>query len=380
MNGIQLFFLRCAGSDLNVLKRTPTDINKHVGIGATIFFTGLFATLAGSYATFTVFNSYLAAATIGLLWGAMIFNLDRYIVSSLKMTKSFGRNFGRAIPRLVLAMIIAIVIAKPLELKIFDTEIQAEIALMQQENTKAQEQLVDSRFITDIDRTKADIQTLKNEIQAQETKRDQLNEIAIQEADGTGGSQLRNMGPIYRAKKADALQAQQELDQLLATNTPLILEQQAALQALNSKREAELSSLQVMSLTGFASRLEALNRLSSKSQAIWIASLFIMHLFIAIETAPIFVKLISNQSPYDFVLDKHEHVFAMNHKLQTTILANEIKNKVQFDTKVGAYKTELAINTEKKIIKESLEESYQDLKTGSKDWKNIFGKSSVFDF
>ena len=28
------------------------------------------------------------------------------------------------------------------------------------------------------------------------------------EADGTGGSQIRNMGPIYRAKKADADKAQ----------------------------------------------------------------------------------------------------------------------------------------------------------------------------
>lgn len=380
MTGIQRFFLICAGSDLSILKRTPTEINKHTGIGATIFFTGLFAALAGGFATFTVFNSYIAAVFVACFWGAMIFNLDRYIVSSMKMNKSVWRNYASAIPRLILAIIIAIVIAKPLELKIFDTEIRSEIALMQQENIKAQEDLLASRFQNDIIQTKADIQLLKDEILLVENKRDQLDAIAIQEADGTGGSQLRNMGPIYRAKKQDALKAQSELDALLATNTPLIEEKQNALQELNSRKETEMSALEKVSLTGFAARLEALHRLSNKSQAIWLASIFIMLLFIAIETTPIFVKLISSRSPYDYVLDKHEHVFAMNHQLKTSTLKQEVENKVHFDSKVGRYKTELAINTEKKIIKEALEESYDELKAGTKKWGNIFGKSSVFDF
>ena len=37
-----------------------------------------------------------------------------------------------------------------------------------------------------------------------------------------------------------------------------------------------------------------------------------MLLFISIETAPIFVKLISSRSPYDYLLEEHEHVFKMN--------------------------------------------------------------------
>lgn len=379
MNALQRFFLHCAGSDFTILKRTPTDINKHTGIGATIFFTGLFAALAGGYAIYTVFQSYVAAIVFAALWGAMIFNLDRYIVSSMKMSKSVLRNYGSALPRLVLAIIIAIVIAKPLELKIFDTEIQSEIALMQQENMKAQEDLVTSRFTTDIEQSKQDIVTLKDEISILEAKRDELDALAIQEADGTGGSQRRNMGPIYRAKKADAEKAQAELDELLAVNTPLIAEKQIVLNELTDRKDSEITSLKSVTLSGFAARLEALKRLSEKSQAIYVASLFIMLLFIAIETTPIFVKLISNRSPYDFVLDKHEHVFKTNHQLRTSVLQNETNNKIHFDTKVGAYKTELAINTEKEIIKEALEESYDELKTGVKKWKNIFGNSSVFD-
>jgi len=327
MTGIQRFFLICAGSDLSVIKRTPTDLNKHIGIGATIFFTGLFAAFAGGYACYTVFNSYVAAILMGCFWGMMIFNLDRYIVSSMKMSKSGWRNFGSAMPRIILAIIIAIVIAKPLELRIFDSEIQSEIALMQQENIKAQEDLVASRFERDITQATADIQSLKDEITAKELVRDELDALAIQEADGTGGSQQRNIGPIYRAKKADASKAQSELDALLAVNNPLI-----------------------------------------------------MLLFIAIETTPIFVKLISRRSPYDFVLDKHEHVFATNHQLMTSKLQSVTDNKVMFNKKMGAFKTELAINTEKKIIKEAVEESYDAIKSRTKKLGNIFSRNSVVDF
>ena len=59
----------------------------------------------------------------GLIWGLLIFNLDRFIVSTIKKNDSKWKEFLQAFPRLILAMIIAIVISKPLELKIFEKEI-----------------------------------------------------------------------------------------------------------------------------------------------------------------------------------------------------------------------------------------------------------------
>ena len=43
MNSIEQFFLMCSGANATILKKSPTDINKYIGIGATIFFTGLLA-------------------------------------------------------------------------------------------------------------------------------------------------------------------------------------------------------------------------------------------------------------------------------------------------------------------------------------------------
>ena len=55
MKKITDFFWFCSGAHVDTLKRFPTEHNKYVGIGATIFFTALFAALSGGYAMYFVF-------------------------------------------------------------------------------------------------------------------------------------------------------------------------------------------------------------------------------------------------------------------------------------------------------------------------------------
>ena len=378
MQAIQNFFLVCSGANKSILNRTPTEINRYVGIGATIFFTGLFAFIAGGYAIYTVFNSYFAAVFFGLLWGLMIFNLDRYIVSTMKKKGQFFRDFSTAFPRIVLALLIAVVIAKPLELKIFDSEIKSELVLMQQENRKAQEELVKSRFANDIAVLNTEIENYKSEISAKTNDRDRLANEALVEADGTGGSQKRNMGPIYAIKKAEADKVESELSQLKQTNEPLILSNQQRINELQTQIDEELTNLEQVQLTGFAARIEALDRLTNSSRAILLASIFIMLLFVAIETAPIFVKLISERGPYDYVLNKHEHVIAMNAKEKTTILENATNNKILFDTNTSKYKTNIAIEAEKEITRQALQDHLESIKQQPLIWKDLLRKGKLF--
>ncbi|NNE27592.1 MAG: DUF4407 domain-containing protein, partial [Saprospiraceae bacterium] len=341
MTYLRDFFLLCSGANESILKKTPTEINRFVGIGATIFFTGVFAAIASAYAIHTVFNNYFISMFFGLLWGLMIFNLDRYIVSTIKKKGSFFRDLSSVVPRLVLAILIAVVIAKPLELKVFETEIEAEIQLMQQETYAEQEALLKARYDSDIQTLNTDIASLEEKVEDKRIVRDQLDKEAILEADGTGGSMRRNMGPIYAIKKADAQKAQAELDATINEVAPLIENKQAQLATIEKTKADDLASMQKVALTGLASRIEALDRLSNKSTAIFYAGIFIMLLFIAIETSPIFVKLIAERSPYDFVLNKHEFAFRMNHNNYVAQLENATTNKIKFDTETGLYKTEI---------------------------------------
>ncbi len=366
---LQNFFLFCSGVEHSILNDCPTDRNKYMGIGATVFFTGVLAFFSSGYALYTVFESWWAALAFGLVWGLMIFNLDRYIVMSMKSYGKWWRDWLVALPRLGLAVLLALVISKPLEMKIFEKEIRSELVQMEQEVFKSQEDKVKNRYQAQIDGYVAEIAALKTEIQRQTDTRNALAKQAVQEADGTGGSGKKNLGPIYRAKKTEADQAQAELARLLAANEPVIQEKEQQVRDLKAKVQTEISSLQRSRYDGLAARMDALGRLTGKSLPILYASLFITLLFIAIETAPIFVKLISYRSPYDYLLHQHEQVFQMANLEKTSLLANKVRNKVRYDAETGAYLLQASIAMEKALIDHKLKEKLEELKQKPYSWK-----------
>lgn len=72
------FFLLCSGANKDILNMCPTEKNKFIGIGTTIFFTAMLSAISGGYAIFFTFGSVLVSLIFGLIWGSMIFSLDRY--------------------------------------------------------------------------------------------------------------------------------------------------------------------------------------------------------------------------------------------------------------------------------------------------------------
>jgi len=309
MHKLKHFFWYCSGSDTNLLEKCPTDTSKYVGIGASIFFTGLFATLASGYAIYTFTDSYFASALIGIVWGLMIFNLDRFIVSSMRKTGNKRNEFFMALPRIILAVLISVVIAKPLELKIFEKEIETELVFINDELQEQQIKKLKNSTAVEIAGVQLKINKLDSVIHQKEAKRDKLREIARQEADGTGGTMKRNAGPIYNIKKADADKADLELLSFRARNDTVIATNLAHIDSLQAKLATEIMALEEPNFNGLAARLLALDRISTKSSAIWLANWFIILLFIAIETAPVFVKLISYKGPYDHLLAQEEHTY-----------------------------------------------------------------------
>jgi len=309
MEKIKKFFWLCSGASIALLNKCTTESTKYAGIGATVFFTGVFAALAAAYALFKVFDNVWIAAILGLVWGLMIFNLDRFIVSSMRKDGKLWQEWLMASPRILLAIIISVVIARPLELKIFEKEIQAELVVMEQQAYGNQENEVKLRFQSEQDQLTTEIEKLNSELTTKATERNELDKQAREEADGTGGTKQRNAGPIYKLKRADADKADRELSQLKERNESLMNERRTTLAVSQTKLQTELTQLQKQKPDGLASRLEALSRIAANSSAIAWASWFILFLFIAIETAPVFVKLISPRGPYDNLLKMEEHAY-----------------------------------------------------------------------
>lgn len=312
MNKIIRFFWMCAGVDETLMEECPTESSKYTGIGATVLFTGLFAAIAAGYALYTVFDHFLPAVFFGLLWGLMIFNLDRYIVSGMRKEGKMIRQWGVALPRIILALLISIVIAKPLELKIFEKEVAGELEVMHQEELQRREALLAGRFDPGQDELRRENIRLQEEIDRMAAKRDTLRAVARREADGTGGTMKRNAGPIYAIKKADADRVEEELGVLRERNEALMAENQLKMVAIDTAKAGAMARMNREKADGLASRIDALGRLTAKSEPVAVANIFIMLLFIAVETAPIFVKLIAHKGPYDHLLKKKEYPFRVD--------------------------------------------------------------------
>lgn len=331
---LQRFFIFCSGADTQILDECSAgEQTKYAGIGATVFFTAVMAAIAGSYALFTVFDNLFTAIFFGIIWGLLIFNLDRFIVSTIKKRDSFWDELIQASPRIVLAIIIAIVISKPLELKIFEKEINQ--VLLEEKNTMTldnQEQLA-LQFTPAIEALNAENIALKEEIIAKETSVNELYETYIAEAEGRKGTEIVGKGPVYKEKREKHDAELLALQDLRSSNSAKIAANEVQIQNLSNEYQQKVADSQpvIDGFDGLMARVNALEKLP------WLPSFFIFMLFLAIETSPIIAKLLSPKAAYDLKLAEQDGAVASwvsQQKTQREVLVTtdrDLNNRVYAD-------------------------------------------------
>ena len=323
MNRISRFLWFCSGAHLDTLEKHPTDHNKYFGIGATIFFTGLFAALSGGYAMYFVFKggdfAWLFAIFFGLIWGLAIFNMDRYIVGSLDKNASSRKQLLQATPRILLAIMIGIVISRPLELRIFDKEIKEKLKVSylngQRSKIDTLNKAFDKKYTIELGKLN-DLKAQRDSLAAAiKSDRQKLNyEIFGNKTTETSG--VMGYGPYAKRKEAELKQREQNLDTLTADVRQIEKFVDGRKQFDGLMTEKLYTSKQLDSLSnvaGFADRNWALGQLSfnadgSKDFNTAMAVTFIGLLFIFFECLPVFVKLMSARGSYDHAVENAEKV------------------------------------------------------------------------
>ena len=300
---LKQFFIICSGSDTDILEHCSIgEQNKYAGIGATVFFTAVMAFIASSYALYTVFDNAIPAIAFGLIWGLLIFNLDRYIVSTIKKRNSVFDEFIQASPRIVLAIIIAVVISKPLELKIFEKEINQVLLEQKNEMTLANKDQIAQQYTPSVENLNTDISNFQNQINIKEAEVNALYDTYISEAEGTAGTKLLGKGPVYAEKREKHDAALADLQALKQENKEKIISTENQLVQLKTDYNTDVENSQpiINNFDGLMARVTALGKLP------WLPSFFIFLLFLAIETSPIFAKLLSPKGDYDYKLEDAE--------------------------------------------------------------------------
>ncbi|MDB5013357.1 MAG: hypothetical protein JWQ25_1559 [Daejeonella sp.] len=321
MKKITDFFWFCSGAHVDTLRKYPTEHNKFFGIGATIFFTALFAALSGGYAMYFVFSgsagAIIFAILFGIIWGLAIFNMDRYIVSSISKTGSTNLQIMQATPRILLAIMIGLVISRPLELKIFDKEIRQKLKTSylngQRSKVDTLNKIFTKKYNLELTRTselKAEKDSLEKEIKKSRFILNQ--EVFGDKTNQTSG--ITGFGTYAKQKESLVLEKEKRLE-LVRTelaNMETFFNRRKDLDGLSSERMFSGKQLDSLAnVAGFADRNWALGQLSFREDGErdmdnYLAISFIGFLFILFECLPVFVKLMSNKGPYDIALANRE--------------------------------------------------------------------------
>jgi hypothetical protein len=383
-NKILRYFWKVAGADRYILeKSTYGDQIKYMCLGGIIVSTGLMAALAGGYAFYTIFeprdyainnvktvasiaNNYnptdiptaILAVVFGIIWGLVIFNIDRFIVTSTgkgdgteEITK---KELKGALPRIIMGAIIALTISKPVEIRMFKTEI--DVALFKAQQLKKQEYLNEINI-----NYNERIKKKENENTRYINRLNQLNEIGNKLQDNIN-FEIANGGCRDKCQefKLQYLQNQQQKKDLFSD--PEFIKVKKDIDEIEKEKAIQLS-LGDAKAAGMGGLLEKIKL--AHQEAGWVISLFITLLFMTIELTPIFFKLMLTKSPYDYMEENIKELIKADNGI-------EIKHDYYKD-KEGKER-ELVIHHEVlKILKEkiTLLESQSELSQNAiSSWKN----------
>lgn len=317
---IQEFLWTCGGLDKSLLRMCPTDWAKKAGMGGTILGTAMLATFSGGFAINTVFENIFIAIIGGLLWGLVIFNLDRYLVNSMysdgKPTIS-GQELLSGLPRIIIAVFLGIVISTPIELKIFEGKINEHLETELQAKIQDDKKAATSKYHGDLTDKKNEYDQAVKALNIQKKKMnledagylyDEEGEVLV--VDGVKQKNKRGGG------QKDAYKALEDKIPNLEKN---VKDTKTALDNLRSIEEGIIKEAEKRTRENFkkelglSRRLEAMSVVTSSPDSCWykpwtwsslaIIRFFVSLMFIILEILPVVNKMMQTDGEYDKLID-----------------------------------------------------------------------------
>lgn len=418
------FFWICSGANRTILRQCPSEYAKYFGIGGTIFFTALMATFSGGYAIYTVFKDQYIAIVLGIMWGLLIFNLDRFIVNTMysdgEVTIS-RREFFSGLPRIIIALFLGIVISTPLELKIFEDEINVtiqEMAAQRKDQYIAKDQIridslkmrkdnisekplsyqderITSNESTNIlinNRNEKTSEYTQKEQEAQQLQRQiwslqqKMRTASERSTHHRLAASISNLSGRHNALRQEIRRINTEISTL---NGQLAAQDKTSNELMEKARETRDKELEIIQneidtlqsrfcakssiynemidkeFGGFQAHMLAFSKMKDNNLSTAITSWFIMLLFIIIEIVPTVFKMMVARGPYDDLLAAENRRLSQDARKAIDDIDTSIS--IYWDKNVERRETERILNH---AILEKLSDAQSELmNTAIEKWR-----------
>lgn len=328
---IMRFLWKCAGGDRYLLERaTYSDQVKYMCLGGIVFATGALAGIAGGYAFYTIFEprgsaidnpvdlqTICIALFFGIVWGLMIFNIDRFIVTSTgKGDGTEAITIGElksALPRILMGMIIAMTISKPVEIRMFKTEIDIKLREKQLEQQAEYQKKVDKTYADREKLLTAEFGNIAKDRNALNERIKVAEQAYTDNLMGKGEKVPAGNGPLSKALKSQLDDLSNQLKTFDNQNGKDLAELNKRKDFLRIEKDKARSDNTKIA-NGLDGLLERI-KIAHEVAGFWI-SLFITLLFMAIELTPIFFKLMLTKTTYDYLAENRDELIKAEYGIE----------------------------------------------------------------
>lgn len=359
MDRIMKFLWKCGGADAQVLQYAPySDHIKAAGIGGVVLATTVMASLAMGFAVHTIFASptdqidpitkevilkgnWFITIPIAFVWGLIIFNLDRFIVSTVKgdgTEKITLGEWGSMIPRLFMAIIIGLTISAPLETYIFSKEITRELNQSRALTIQMKKNEIETRYENLIKEKEIIKKEKQKKIDSLESKRAFYENEVMKETNNVEcgprceqkkEQQAKFLNEVYRPVQIEFKKADKDYQGIVNEKATMIklkesetekeafgfLDQILALEQLSNPKSITIKD----NVTG---KPEVKEIRGSGAAAIWLVRL----LFMIVEIAPVIFKFMIWKSSYDYMQDNVAQILEAKQGISLEYITDEKNN------------------------------------------------------
>jgi hypothetical protein len=354
---VRMFLQSLAGAREEILAQCPSERVKFESLGWSLLITCGMAVVSMWFALSSAMGvNGVIAVFPALLWGLVILGIDRWLITS--MPRDGKRKLLVAAPRLLMAVLLGTLISTPFVLRIFQAEINAQIAVIKQQRysdfiaaqqksnvgtqvsywtrqVSSLQKVVDSGGAQPLN-PDADprVQALTKQrgqelsLQGQYYKQWQCQLYGVYQ----GVKCPKGNGPLAKASENSYNQAKAQVAQLtsdlrkrenqLAANDAAsqrtrydqakaaLPAAQTQLQIAQAREDALRTSFNAQNdaLNGILIRLQALSQLSKGDFTVTAARFLVFLLFLVVEILPVTVKLFQPRGPYDEIFEKMQKV------------------------------------------------------------------------
>ncbi|MEU7741147.1 DUF4407 domain-containing protein [Nonomuraea sp. NPDC049158] len=341
------FLRRFTGVDEKILASVPQERSRYTSLGGIVVSTALIAG-ASMLGALTLLSqvSLLYLVPMAVLWGLIIANIDRFLITSLHGDADGWSRWGNVLIRLALAVVIGIFIAEPLTLKLFQERLDRQIMVERDQAIS----LTESRYKQcnpptgpapsgvncsgyfldggeqavaierNITQSKSILKDAEDRLAADIKRREDLEAIRNRECSGikvanrTTG--LAGHGPRCKVytddlkafvtshdipkQQKEIAERKDEIDSLAADQNSAEKERSKTLSKKNAEHVEE--TRRAYNDIGLLDRWEALGTVAGQSGMVTFAHWLLRIIFVLLDCMPIISKMLNGKTEYDRLL------------------------------------------------------------------------------